>query len=111
MSLLATKAEIQSCDGATVPPLELQPLANPPAGLGASFVAAPKGGSAPTADAYKAPLAIRSPAPPGSQEITRISVPIAVPSVLYIETGSAFLPSKVGIGIEVPEGVWVGEQR
>jgi hypothetical protein len=43
--------------------------------------------------------------------IATFQVPIKVPSLLYIEAGANFALDMLSIGVEVPEGVWVGEQR
>eukprot|EP00746_Dinoflagellata_sp_MGD_P074024 gnl/MRDRNA2_/MRDRNA2_29958_c0_seq1.p1 gnl/MRDRNA2_/MRDRNA2_29958_c0~~gnl/MRDRNA2_/MRDRNA2_29958_c0_seq1.p1 ORF type:complete len:1710 (+),score=336.57 gnl/MRDRNA2_/MRDRNA2_29958_c0_seq1:304-5130(+) len=44
-------------------------------------------------------------------ELTKIPIVVAIPSILYIEAGSAFPLDAVRIGLQVPEGLWVGEQR
>ncbi|CEM11840.1 unnamed protein product [Vitrella brassicaformis CCMP3155] len=44
-------------------------------------------------------------------QLMEVPVQAKVPSLLYIELGSPFLLQFVRIGVHVPEGLWVGEQR
>merc|ERR1719253_547068 len=44
-------------------------------------------------------------------QIASFQVPVTVASLLYIEVGTNFALDMLSIGVEVPEGVWVGEQR
>lgn len=59
------------------------------------------------------PLIMRLPASTLEKagELGMIPVTLAAPSVLYIEVGSSLPLDLVRIGISVPEGIWLGEQR
>jgi len=43
--------------------------------------------------------------------LSKVPVELTAPSILYIETGSSLPLDLIRIGMEVPEGLWVGEQR
>merc|ERR1740130_1077486 len=43
--------------------------------------------------------------------LAKIPIEITAPSILYIEAGSSLPLDLIRISLEVPEGLWVGEQR